>query len=54
MHSPFWYDKQSHMTQIIRVWYQIQLLHLPLNLQSFCFGSNLNDPESEKVVNNTG
>ena len=39
--SPFWFDKQSHMTQIINIWRQNQLSHVSLNLRSTCLGSIL-------------
>ena len=39
--APFWFDKQSHMTQIINIWRQNQLSQISLNLRPTCFGSIL-------------
>ena len=36
--SPFWFDKQSHLTRIINLWHQNQLSHVSLNSWSTCFG----------------
>ena len=36
--SPFWFDKQSHLTRIINLWHQNQLSQVSLNSWSTCFG----------------
>ena len=41
MRSPFWFDKQSHVTKIIYVQRRSQLPRLSLNSLSTCFGSML-------------
>ena len=39
--SPFGFDKQSHVIEIVNVWRHNQLSLLSLNSQSTCFGSNV-------------
>ena len=39
MRSPFRFDKQSHVTEIVDVWRYSQLSRLSLNSRSTCFGS---------------
>ena len=43
MRSPFWFDKQSHVTKIVDVWSQSQPPQLSLNSRSTCFGSIIKD-----------
>ena len=39
--SPFWFDKQSHVTEGVNIRRQNQLSGMSLNSQSTCFGSTM-------------
>ena len=42
--SPFWFDKQSHVTRVVNVWRRSQLSRVSLNSRStYCFGSTYSE-----------
>ena len=47
MSSPFWFDKQSHVTRVVNIWRQNQLSRVSPNSRSACIGSISARPSSE-------
>ena len=45
--SPFRFDKQNHVTEIVNVWRHNLLSLLSVNSRSTCFGSNLHSQRRE-------